>query len=161
MAREINLSLKDLEEASLICFPKCKCQPSPTLSLRPQTFQSPALHCYLCLPQMFFVLTAGLPHCRLSFACPADDVFLAPENFWGCYKQRLGVQRIVPIKTTKLGRSCKNLDGWSSHMNTLWCFSLPFPTSRWLNRNNVVCLKIWKLNLDLVVFKVLFNSQCC
>lgn len=37
----------------------------------------PSIH----LPRMFFIPTAGLSPCRLSSACPADDVFLAPENF--------------------------------------------------------------------------------
>ena len=130
MTREINLFPKDWEEASLIWFPKCTRQPFAVFSLSPQTRSSPqpfrpppSVH----LLQMFFTPTAGLSPCRLSSACPADDVFLAPENFQDCYKQCLRGQRIVPSKTTtKLGRSCKNPDGWLAHMKTLWCFSLLF-----------------------------------
>ena len=147
MAREINLFPRDWEEVSLIWFPKCNRQPFAVL--RPQTCSSPqpfwpppSIH----LLQMFSIPTAGLSPCRLSSACPADDVFLAPENFQDCYKQCLRGQRIVPSETTttKLGRSCKNPDGWLPTWKLCDVSLFSFPPL--LNRNNVTVLKAWELN---------------
>lgn len=161
--REINLFSKDREGAGLIWF----CNPLLCSLWDPRQVPVPSL-LLLCpsihLPQMFFIPKAGLSPCRLSSACPADDVFLAPENFWDCYKQCLRGQRIVPIKNNNNNKTRTVLQesGWvaSPHEHFVMSLSSFSPTPPSLNRKNVIILKARELNLVFGCDQKL-NSQHC
>lgn len=98
---EINLSSKKLGKG---CgFP---CVTASLALLWPQSpkicsYPQPSVRCYALYPLKCFSFTQlGCPHPtpnphRLSSACPADDVFLAPANFRACYKQCSRGQKIV------------------------------------------------------------------